>query len=139
MGVESRCIVFVSVLVVFGVGMVCSAALANERRTSNVLTSCAPVKPILEMKNFSTDIPDKPVNGKLDRKYDLERCHVSGTCLPSLKFTANLKSHLQYLFPQMTFIIYTTVVTNLAGMSRFNSVSVKRRTARAFLKIKRNF
>lgn len=62
MGGGSGC-VLVLVVFVYGCGFVCSGSLPSER-TSNVITSCAPVKPILEMKNLSTHIPDQPVNGK---------------------------------------------------------------------------
>lgn len=62
MGGGSGC-VLVPVVFVYVCGFVYSGSLPSER-TSNVITSCAPVKPILEMKNLSTHVPDQPVNGK---------------------------------------------------------------------------
>jgi len=60
MGGCSGCVL---VVLVYGCGLVFSGSLPSDR-TSNVITSCTPVKPILEMKNLSTYIPDEPVNGK---------------------------------------------------------------------------
>lgn len=54
----------ISVLVV----LVCTCGVVYSGRTSSVIASCTAVKPILEMKNLSLDIPDQPVNGK-------EMCH----------------------------------------------------------------
>lgn len=61
MGSGIGCVLLI--VLVYGCGLVFSGSLPSER-TSNVIMSCAPVKPILEMKNLSTDIPDQPVNGK---------------------------------------------------------------------------
>lgn len=44
--------------------LVYSCGVVFSGRTSSVNTSCTAVKPILEMKNLSLDIPDQPVNGK---------------------------------------------------------------------------
>lgn len=63
MGAGIGCVLVMLIVLVYGCGLVFSGSLPSER-TSNVITSCAPVKPILEMKNLSTDIPDQPVNGK---------------------------------------------------------------------------
>jgi hypothetical protein len=57
MGGGSGCMLVLLVLV-YSCGVVCSG------RTSSVITSCTAVKPILEMKNLSLDIPDQPINGK---------------------------------------------------------------------------
>ncbi|XP_021928837.1 glypican-5 [Zootermopsis nevadensis] len=43
--------------------LVYSCGVVFSGRTSSVNTSCTAVKPILEMKNLSLDIPDQPVNG----------------------------------------------------------------------------
>lgn len=83
MGGGSGC-VLVLVVFVYGCGFVCSGSLPSER-TSNVITSCAPVKPILEMKNLSTHIPDQPVNGS-----SLSVCESAQSCC-TLEMEANLR------------------------------------------------
>ncbi|XP_047105732.1 division abnormally delayed protein-like [Schistocerca piceifrons] len=51
-------------------------ALAGTGQTpENVVTSCAAVKPLFEMKNISVDIPDKPINGMA-----LNVCTAERTC-----------------------------------------------------------
>lgn len=79
MGGGSGC-VFVLVVFVHTCGMVQSGAVPSER-TANVITSCAPVKPILEMKNLSTVIPDQPVNGKCtQRHFKISVLRARGLC-----------------------------------------------------------
>lgn len=63
MGAGIGCVLVMLIVLVYGCGLVFSGSLPSER-TSNVITSCAHVRPILEMKNLSTDIPEQPVNGK---------------------------------------------------------------------------
>lgn len=77
---------FVLVVFVHTCGMVQSGAVPSER-TANVITSCAPVKPILEMKNLSTVIPDQPVNGSA-----LSVCESAQSCC-----TLEMESKLRLL------------------------------------------
>jgi hypothetical protein len=79
--------------------LVCSCSVVCSGRTSSVITSCTAVKPILEMKNLSLDIPDEPVNGKkMCRFYSIKR--------PSLSRTTKWRC-LYLLFCRKFIIVFT--------------------------------